>query len=1160
MQLKAICNRRTILSKPARHSRFRLPDGLRSRIKTLLIMKLTTIFLLLACLRISANGISQTVSLSGKNMPLVDIFSVIEKQTGYVVFYNYSALKKAKPVDINVKGMPLHSFLEKCFSNQPFKFIIEGKTILVTENHERKPAPPPTPPIIPEPVFVPIKGRVLDETGKPVPGANIIIKGTSTGTTADEEGRFTLNADIGDWLVISSVEFTPKEVRITSTTVDVSITLAKKVSGLNEVIVVGYGTQAKRNVTTAISTVKGEKLADLPVVNPTQALVGQASGVFLQQANGAPGEPPVVRIRGNGSITSGNGPLYVIDGYPTSDASLINAISPQDIESIDILKDAASAAIYGSRAGNGVIMITTKRGKAGKTQFTVDAVTGFEQVMKKYDLMNGQEFVEMAKEGLTYQNKPIPAFLNQPERWANTDWQDVIFRSAPFQNYQVSARGGTDKVQFAISGAYIDQQGIIKNTFMKRYNVRASFDAKVTDNIKVGMNIQPSFTQRRVQQTTGGNTSTGVDGVLAEALTMPPILPVWRPNGDYFVITQDPEMKTIFNDELSNPLIKLDANKDYFYTFRQTGNAYIEYKPIKGLTLNTTLNVGLVADREEWFVEPFLARGNGNTGNISTPNLAQIKARRNNTTNVNWYWSNTANYTFSLNDDHQFTALLGYDVARQNDFYVTLEPRTDKDNPVAFVNANVKNVMGAVLTQGTSERREYVFDAVFGRINYNFRSKYMLSASLRRDRSSRFGPGNRAGTFPSVSAGWNITDENFMETLPTVSNLKLRVSYGETGNDQLPGYYPWITTMQREYYVFGTSDAQVVAFRPGGFSNPSLGWEKNRQFDAGLDIGLIKNRIDLSIDFYNRNSNIILNMDLPSINGRATSVIQNVGNVRNRGVEITLNTSNTITALKWNTNFNISFNRNKIVSLANGQTQLNNQGVVRNYVGRPMGDLYMYIVEGTFNSTDDLAKYPKLGSQGVGDLRYRDVTGDGIINANDQTFVGNYQPDFIAGLGNTLQYKNFSLDILLDGSYGAEVYRSQELAVSLSRWLENGSKESLGRWRSAENPGNGRYHRAGTLNLSSNISSNTRYLADGDFLRIRNVTLGYNVPSKVAQKLKLQRMRAYVTGQNIYTFTKFKGFGNPQGNGAGDNATNNGVESGTYPLARNISFGLNLTF
>jgi TonB-linked SusC/RagA family outer membrane protein len=1010
-----------------------------------------------------------------------------------------------------------------------------------------------------------VRGNVKDDQNIPLPGVVVMLKGTTTATSTDSNGNFSLTVpDNNGTLVFRSIGYATQEIGLNGRAV-VNVSLIPELKSLNEVVVIGYGTQSKKDVTTAISTLKGEKIADLPVTNPTQALVGQVSGVYLQQGSGAPGEAPYVRIRGNGSITSGNGPLYVIDGYPTNDASLMNALSPQDIESMDILKDAASAAIYGSRAGNGVILVTTKKGKAGKTRFSFDATTGFENVMHKYELMNAQEFVEMAKEGLTYQNKPIPAFLNQPERWANTDWQDVIFRTAPFKTYQVGASGGTDKVQYSVSGAYTDQQGTLKNTFLKRYNVRGSLDAKLTDNLKVGFNVQPSFTQTRVQQTTGGNTSTGVDGILAEALTMPPILPVWRPNGDYFVITQDAEMKTIFNDELSNPLVKLDANKDYFNTFRQTGNVYTEYTPIKGLTISTKLNVGIVSEKEEYYVEAFLARGNGNTGNISTPNLAQIKARRKNTTNVNWYWSNTATYDFKIKEDHRFTALVGYDAARQNDFYLTLEPRTDKDNPVAFVNQNVKNVQGAILNKGTSEKTEYVFDAVFGRVNYNYKSKYLLSGSIRRDRSSRFGPGNRVGTFPSLSAGWNVTEESFMKKAPVFSNLKIRASYGETGNDQLSGYYPWIATMVQENYVFGTSDAQVIGFRPGGFSNLDLGWEKNKQLDAGLDLGLFKDRISLAIDFYNRNSNIILSADIPSINGKASSVIQNVGQVQNRGLEFSLTTTNTVSAFRWSTNFNISFNRNKITSLASGQSQLANQGVVRNYVGRPMGDYYLYQLDGTFNNADDVAKYPKLGSQGIGDLRYKDLSGpngvpDGKITADDQVYSGNYQPDFVFGFGNTFSFKNFDLSILADGTYGSEVYRSQELAVSLARWLENGSAESLGRWRSEADPGNGRYHRAGTTNLSSDIASSTRYLSDGSFLRIRNVTFGYTFPSRLTERLKIQRLRLFATGQNIYTFTKFGGFKNPQGNGAGNNATNNGVESGTYPISRNISFGLNLVF
>lgn len=1107
--------------------------------------------------------LERKITVTLDNVSFNDALDKISSTTD-INFVFTGKISRQEKIKLSARNETVRNVLRQLLKPYGLVYEVLDNTIILRYKDAPQPAAP-QPQLQAEMQEESIRGTVKDEEGQPLPGIVVIFKGTNTATTTNETGAFTLKVPDGNGvLVFRSTGFEILEVSINNRSV-IDVVMKPELKMLNQVVVVGYGTQSKRDVTTAISTLKGEKIADLPVTNPTQALVGQVSGVYLQQASGAPGEAPSVRIRGNGSITSGNGPLYVIDGYPTNDASLLNALSPQDIESMDILKDAASAAIYGSRAGNGVIIVTTKKGKAGKTRFDFGVTTGFENVMHKYGLLNAQEFVDMAKEGLTNQGKPIPEFLNQPERWANTDWQDVIFRTAPYQNYQVSASGGNEKVQFAVSAAYTDQQGTLRNTFLKRYNVRASLDARLTDNLKVGFNIQPSFSQRRVQQTTGGNTSTGVDGVIAEALTMPPILPVWRANGDYFVITQDPEMKTIFNDELSNPLVKLDANKDYFYTFRQTGNVYTEYTPIKGLKIGSRFNVGLVTEKEEWYVEPFLARGNGNTGNISTPNLAQIKARRNNSTNINWYWSNTATYDFSIREKHRFTALVGYDAARQNDFYVLIEPRTDKDNPVAFVNQNVKNVQGAVLTKGTSEKNEYVFDALFGRINYNYNSKYLFSASIRRDRSSRFGPDNRVGIFPSVSAGWNVTEESFMKNIPVISSLKIRASYGETGNDQLAGYYPWIATMQREYYNFGTNDASVIAYRPSGFSNFNLGWEKNRQVDAGIDAGFFKERIGLSLDLYNRNSNIILSADLPSINGKASSVIQNVGNVQNRGVEISLNTANMVSAFNWNTNFNISFNRNKITSLASGQDQLANQGVVRNYVGRPMGDFYLYIVEGTFNNADDVAKYPKLGSQGIGDLRYRDVSGpdgvpDGKITADDQVFAGNYQPDFVFGLSNSFSYRNFDLNILLDGTYGSEVYRSQELPLSLSRWLENGSKESLGRWRSESDPGNGRYHRAGTTNLSSDIASSTRYLSDGSFLRIRNITLGYTFPERMIQKLKIQRLRIYATGQNLYTFTKYNGFKNPQGNGAGDNATNNGVENGTYPISRNISFSLNVTF
>lgn len=1012
----------------------------------------------------------------------------------------------------------------------------------------------------------PVTGQVIDAQGQPVIGVTVMVEGTTRGTTTGADGSFSIVAPSGESrLNISFIGYEAVNVNIGGRT-RVDVVMKESVVNVDELVVVGYGTQIRRNVATAISSVSGDKLADLPVQNATEALVGRVPGLQLQQQSGAPGEAPVVRIRGHGSITSGNGPLYVIDGYPTNDATLFNAISPADIESIDVMKDAASAAIYGSRAGNGVILVTTKRGnKQDKTTFNFDMRVGFDRIMHKYPVMNAHEFVEMAIEGMEYNKMTVPKYLLDESLWTVTDWQDVIFRNGLYQDYHMSAMGGSDKVQYAVSGGYTDHNGILKNTYNKRYNFRISIDAQLTRNLKVGATLQPSLTKRRIQQTSGGNTSSGVDGILAEALTMPPILPVWRDNGDYFIIFQDPEMSSIFNQELSNPLNKLDGVSDVFNTFRQTGTFYIEYEPVKNLRLRSSLNMGYVNEREEYYTEAFIAKGAGNTGNISTPNLANIRARRRNQTAANLYWSSTATYDLELNQGHNFTFLAGYDAARQDDFYTQVEPRTDADNPVAFTSTAIKNVQGAVITKGESQRRTYIFDALFGRVNYNYKGRYLLSASIRRDRSSRFGPDNRAGYFPSVSAGWNVSDEAFMSTQNLFSTLKLRASYGETGNDQLSGYYSWLTTMSSSYYNFGTTDASIVGYQPGGFSNPRLGWEKNRQFDVGLDFGLFNNRLTVMVDYYNRRSNTILETDIPTINGKATKMMVNAGEIENKGVEFGISSVNFSGRFSWRTDLNISRNRNKILSLNAGQEALSLSGVIRNYVGRPFGDIYMYIVEGTFNTQEDLNTYALMGSQGIGDLRFKDVSGpdgvpDGVINSYDQVRVGNYQPKFTFGFNNSFSFKSFDLGIMMDGQVGGKVYRSQELALSLSRWLENGSKESIGRWRSPDNPGNGRYHRAGTTNLSSNISANTRYLYNADFLRITNITLGYTLPQRIAEKFSVQNLRVYVTTQNLHIFSNIGGFNNPQASTTGDSSTNNGTDAGAYPLARNISFGLNLTF
>ena len=1128
--------------------------------KALFAMKLTTFIFLISTLSLLAGqSYSQEtrISLNMKNVQIKDVLLKIENSSEFFFIYNNQLIDVDRNVSINVSNEKISDVLHDVFQDQQVDFQLTDRKIVIVpiSTSERQ-------------AQSKVTGRVTDSSKGSLPGVSVVIKGTTNGTITDFDGNYSLNnVPANATLQFSFVGMKMQEVVVGSQS-NINVSLIEESIGIEEVVAVGYGSQSKTRTATAISNIKTEKIKGLPVTNASQALVGQIAGVRLQQMSGEPGAAPVIRIRGNGSLTSSNSPLYVIDGFPTDDASLFNSINPNDIASIDVLKDAASAAIYGSRAGNGVILVTTKKGEYGKARFTANLTTGFEQVSKRYDMAGPELFVEVAKEAYTNQGKPIPAILNDPSQWKITDWQDVIFRNAPFQNYQLGASGGTDKFKFNISAGYLDQQGIIINSFMRRYSLRAAFDAKLAEKVKVGVTFAPSYEYSRAQNTKGGNTSTGTDGILADALTMPPILPVRRDNGDYFVIVQDPVLKSVFNDQLSNVLNKLDANEDYTKAFRQVANAFISVEPINGLVLQTTINTGIVTSQREMYREAFLARGNGNTGNISTPNLAQITAQRTNATNVNWYWSNTATYTKTFKNKHDITALVGYDLSNQYNYFLQADPRTDKDNPVAFTNTTIKNIQGATLTTATTGKDEYVFDAVFSRLNYSFDRKYLISASVRRDRSSRFGPNSRAGIFPSFAAAWNVSEEGFMHGLESLSYLKVRTSYGETGNDRLTGSYPWIATLTKNYTDFGVgaTDARALSYGPSGFSNPDLGWEKNKQTDIGIDLGLFKDRIGFALDWYERNSNTILSSSIPAINGKATTAIQNVGNVRNRGVEISLNTKNMTGALKWNTDFNISFNRNKITELSEGMTRFGSGNVyIRNYLGRPMGDIYAYIVEGTFNTPEDLVKYPKYGTEDVGDLRYRDVSGpegkpDGKITADDMTRVGNYQPNFVYGLTNTLSYKNFDFSLLLDGSYGGQIVNSWELGLALNRYLENTvTRVAENRWRSAENPGNGYSHKAGTNNLSSDIISSTRYVFDSDYLRIRNITLGYSLPNALSHRLMVESLRVYFTVENLYTFTNYPGW-NPEGSTNGDSATSNGQDTGAYPLSRNFSFGLNLSF
>lgn len=1010
-----------------------------------------------------------------------------------------------------------------------------------------------------------VTGSVKDGSGEPIIGATIMEKGTSNGGVTDLDGNFSIKVGDHATLVVSYVGYERQEVPVTGKST-VNIVLTESDRTIDEVVVVGYGAIAKRSVSTAISTVKGDRIAGMPTSNVAQSLVGMSSGITLQQVNGEPGAAPAIRIRGAGSINSGNDPLYVIDGYPTTDSELFNSISPTDIDDIQILKDAASSAIYGSKAGNGVIIVTTKSGRTGKSRVSFSTQIGVNQVQRYVDVLDSKDYLDMIIEARTNNgtigNFPGLLKLRESGDYANTNWQDEIFRNA--LNYRANANvtGGNENVTYHFSVNYQNEDGILLNSYYRKVNVKGGFDARLNKYVKIGVGFSPTYTKKRAQQPAGGGTED-VTGVIAEALSYPPILPLWQPNGDYTQIAQHYTHYGL-NNQLRNPVANLLENSNDSWSIRTLTNAYIEIKPLKSLTVRSSVDLSTNSTKLDYYQSACLLGAN-ETGNKSTPNLSAIDAYRASGFGYNTYWSTTATYDRMFGEKHHLNAVLGYDFEYNSDFSVRQDDRTDADNPVAYKNTSITNVMGANLWTGSSRNTKYAFDALFGRVIYDYDSKYVVSGSLRRDRSSKFGPDNRSGLFYSGSLAWNITEEPWMKRLSWLTIAKVRTSYGVTGNDQIGTNYAWISTINTNHnVVFG--NVSFPAYYPNGYSNRELGWEKNKQVDLGIDLAFF-NRINLTVDMYRRTSDIVMPANIPDFNGIAGSVYMNSGEVENKGIEVQLNAKVLQGTFNWETTFNWSLNKNKILSLANNQKQLANgkagtkwADVIRNYVGRPMGDMYMLKVIGTFNTEADLQKYAKKGAEALGDLIFEDVNGDKVIDTNDYQCVGNYQPDFTYGWTNKLGYKNFDLAVTIDGQVGGKVIYAAARAFTLNRYDDNVLAESgLNRWRSAEQPGNGFSHKAGTNNLGANISPSTRYLYNADFLRIRNIALGYTMPRKLCSKIGVESVRFSMNVQNLWTFDSYPGY-SVEANYKGNSATNNGVDFGGYPISRVITFGVNLNF
>ena len=1043
-----------------------------------------------------------------------------------------------------------------------------------------------------------IKGTVTDDTGAGIPDVTVSVKGSASKAKTDIRGSFVINASGGKdvVLVFSHVNFTERTVTVSGT--DVSVSLEKNTKQLDEVIVVGYGTQKKGSVTGAVSTLKNENLDERAITRVDQALVGQLAGVTVKQTTGVPGKAFSVQVRGSGSISGGNEPLYVLDGFPlsvnssnTSNGSFssgnpLDNINPNDIESIEVLKDAAAAAIYGSRASNGVVLITTKRGQAGKAKISFNTYTGYNQAAKKLQMLDGQQWIDRATEminaayvlkygtagataadnaatrqakiGLTG-TQVNTAYMLDP-RWAIPghpglafwDWQDVIERKGLMQNSEISASGGTDAIKYFISGNYADQNGYVIGLGYKSYSARANVEFTASKKLKFGLNIAPSY---YITQAPGVE---GKDAIFHQALSTTPVQEDTM--GVYFNIGKNASY--LWSNSNNAALGKLQNNIGTTKRYRTLSSIYGEYEIIKGLNFKTSVNLDNTDNISNGYV-PYITAGTQVARTFTGSNnlLAATSGSYNSYRRQTFVNENTLNYNASIKGGHTLNVLLGqsYNLDRFD--------RTTLSSSGGYTSAVIQTLNAAAAVTGNTTSTQSVLISYFSRLQYGFKDKYLLSASLRRDGSSRFGIDNQYGIFPSASIGWRLIQENFMKKLPVFSNLKLRASFGVNGNNNLPNDYASIATLGSGGYVFGTTPVAAIGQSPNVLANPTLQWEKSQTYDIGVDFGLFNNRITGSFDYYNKlNTQLLLNVQVPEATGFQT-YLNNIGSVRNIGQELQINTRNLVGKFQWNTTLNISHNTNKIEALAPGQTQIIipngfevSDQILR--VGSPLNSIYVVQQIG-FLTQDDINKKVAVYGSGetVGDPKYLDLNGDGVITEADKMIVGHPNPDYTYGITNTFKYKDFDLSILIQGQSGGSIYSQLGRAITRTGqgFTDNAPVAYTERWISPDNQGAGRFSKAYS---TFGFVANTDWLYSSDYIRVRDITFGYNL-KKLIKTSMISGARVYLTLENFFGKDKYYNGLNPEAANTTISSNGSYPEAGDYgglPLAKSFIFGINFTF
>lgn len=966
-----------------------------------------------------------------------------------------------------------------------------------------------------------ITGTVIDKTGQSVIGASVMIKGARTGTQTDVNGNFTLNVNSDAVIVISYLGYLSQEIPVEGKTV-FKIVLQDDSRLLDEVVVVGYGTVRKKDLTGSLSSVGTKAIKDKPVANIGEALQGRAAGVQIINS-GAPGSNVNIRVRGLGSINNAD-PLLVIDGVPTDIP--LNALNQNDVETVDILKDASATAIYGSRGANGVVLITTKRGKSGDGVISAGANWGIQNATSIPQMLNASQFASLHNEMMANNKEGQRPDFADPLSWGNgTDWVDALLRTSSMRNYTASYSGGNDKSNYYVSGGVLDQDGIVVNTSYRRYTLQFNNEAKVRPFLKFGNNFTLSHDEKK-------NGSYNVLNTLASL----PTQPILNEDGTY----SGPGAESKFYGDLRNPIGTAMLESSVTKGYNLLGNVYGELSLFDKVTYKMTGGV----DFKFWDNVNFSPKYNWTP--IAVPNSYRGEGSNKSLT---YLWDNTITYMDTFDEKHHLNVMVGS--SAQNNVY-------------NYMNASVKEFLSddySQLNNGLLDptvggsKNEWALLSFFGRVNYSYLDRYLLTATVRRDGTSRITQQNRWGTFPSFSAAWRLSEEPFFKRSNILNDIKLRAGYGVTGNQAVLDNYAAVTRLKTARYVF--NGTPVSTLYPLVMPNPDIKWETVKQGNIGFDATLIKQRVNVTFDAYIKNTtDMLVSMVVPITTGYSdvyTPMI-NAGEVRNKGWELTLSTQNMKGRFEWNTDFNLSYNENKVLKLNNGTPIY--YGYQSHIEGRPVGSFYGWVTNGLFQNWDQVGNYAYQyqGSDAAngtapGDVRFLDINNDGVVNDYDRTYIGNPTPAWNFAVNNSFTYNNFDLQLYLQGVAGNDIYNANRVTLEGMYTVRNQTAKVLDRW-TAEGTSNS-IPRAIYSDPNKNTRNSNRFIEDGAYLRLKNITIGYSLPAGLSKKAYLNNLRLYMSAQNLFTLTNYSGF---------DPEVQGGVDNSNYPLTRTISFGIDMKF